>query len=47
MHLSTLSSDVSLSVKLFPAHPAERFVAEWGGEGDVDYDVFDKECAVE
>ena len=41
VHISTLSSAVSLSMKLFfPVHPAERFCAEWGGEGDVDQGVF-------
>ena len=44
----TLSCAVSLWVKrFFPAHPAERFCAKWEGEGDVDYDVFAKECIVE
>ena len=32
---------------VFPAHPAERFCAKWEGEGDVDYDMFAKECTVE
>ena len=31
----------------FPAQPAERFCAKWEGEGDVDYDMFAKECKVE
>ena len=31
----------------FPAYPAERFCAKWEGEGDVDYDMFAKECTVE
>ena len=39
---------VSLSVRFFPAHPAERFVAKWEGKGVAAYDVFAiDECAVE
>ena len=42
VRLSTLSSAVSLSVNVFPAHPAERFVqgAKWEGDGEVDQGVF-------
>ena len=47
MHLSTLSCAVSLSVKLFSSPPSRAVCAEWEGDGDVDYGVFDTECAVE
>ena len=50
VHLSTyfeLCCAVSLSVKLFSSPPSSAVCAEWEGEGDVDYGVFAKECAVE